>query len=299
MRGKLEFRDSENPWSPMDTIAEINAQAGADLELIGLDDQTGGTSSAAYARSRSTGTDHAITRTTASLTDMKLTAEVLEIARAAGCLVPRHHQTVALSDGYVAIVQERLPGRRPRHVDSATIEAMVAANERFAGLLSERDDVPRPTSFAPLKINMWNTTLGSYSERSQRMLARNQEGFSSMAGDDLVHLDFSLGNVLYDDQQQVTGVVDWNRGVARGDRWYALIGTQVNMASEGAMYGVTGGAIDRLDEVLTTQLDDRTRARYLEHWHLGNAHRSIANRFPAARIEADLNLAEQAVDATW
>lgn len=293
MNGKLEFRDSENPWSPVETINEINAQTGAGLELIGLDDQTGGTSSAAYARRRATAMEFAITRTAASLTDMTLTAEVLEIARAAGCLVPRHVETVQLADGYVAIVQERLPGRRPRRVDAATVDAMVAANEGFANLLSGRDDVPPPSAFAPSTLSPWNTTLGTYSRRSRRLLARNQDGSSSMAGDDLVHLDYTLGNVLYDDQHRVSGIVDWNRGIARGDRWYALIGTQVNMASEAGLYGVTVDALHRLDHTLTIHLDEETRARYREHWYLDNAHRSIASRFPAERIEQDLDLVEQ------
>lgn len=293
MTGKLEFRDSENPWSPMDTIAEINAQTGADLELIGLDDQTGGTSSAAYARRRATAMEFAITRTTASLTDMTLTAEVLEIARSAGCLVPRHVETVQLPDGYVAIVQERLPGRRPRRVNAATVDAMVAANEQFASLLSGRHDVPPPSAFVPSTISPWNATLGSYSSRSERLLTRNRDGSTSMAGDDLVHLDYTLGNVLYEDQHLVSGIVDWNRGVARGDRWHALIGTQVNMTSEAGLYGVTVDALDRLDDILTTYLDEQTRARYREHWYLDNAHRSIASRFPAERIEHDLDLVEQ------
>lgn len=293
MKGKLEFRDSENPWSPIDTIAQINARTGADLELIGLDDQTGGTSSAAYARHRATTVEFAITRTTTSLPDMILTAEVLEIARSAGCLVPRHVETVAMSDGYVAIVQERLPGRRPARVDAAAVDAMVAANELFARMLSGRLDVPPPPAFAAATSSPWNATLGSYNRRSQRLLTRNRERLQPMGGDDLVHLDYTLGNVLYHDQHRVSGIVDWNRGIARGDRWYALIGTHVNMTSEAALYGVTGDAIDRLDEILTTHLDDPTRARYREHWYLDSAHRSILSRFPAARIEQDLDLAEQ------
>lgn len=293
MRGKLEFRDSENPWSPIDVIAEINARAGAGLELIGLDDQTGGTSSAAYARRRATGAEFAITRTSASLTEMLLTATVLELARSAGCPVPQHLHTVELPDGYVAVVQQRLPGRRPRRVDANTVDAMVATNNQFAGLLSERSDIPGPAAFASPRISPWNATLGRYSSRSQRLMDRCHSGSSSMTGDDLVHLDYSLGNVLYDTPYHVSGVVDWNRGVARGDRWYALIGTQVNMVAEAGMYGVTAEAIDRIDQILNTELDEQTRTQYRERWYLDNAHRSILGRFPAERIEQDLDLVEQ------
>ncbi|SDR84974.1 hypothetical protein [Microlunatus soli] len=172
MPGRLEFTDSENPWSPVDTITEINARIGADLQLIGLDDQTGGTSSAAYARHRGTGVEVAITRTTASFTEMSLTAEVLELARAAGCPVPRHEQTVQLADGYVAVVQQRLPGRRPGRVDAATIDAMVAANDRFAGLLADRADIPGPSAFASTRANGWDGTLGTHRSIANRFPAR-------------------------------------------------------------------------------------------------------------------------------
>lgn len=293
MLGRLEFTDSENPWSPVDTIAEINERTGADLQLIGLDDQTGGTSSAAYARRRGTDVEVAITRTTAAFTEMSLTAEVLELARAMGCPVPHHEDTVKLSDGYVAIVQQRLPGRRPGRVDAATIDAMVAANDGFAGLLIDRPDVPAPSAFAATQANGWDSTLGTYSARSRRLLDRHRPHHRGMTGDDLIHLDYSLGNVLYDAPRTVSAIVDWNRGVARGDRWYALIGTEFNLASEGELYGVTADAVDHLAAILSTLLDPETLACYREHWHLDNAHRSIANRFPAGRVDQDLDQAER------
>lgn len=294
MAAKLEFTDSENPWSPETVIAEINQKVGADLELVGLDDQTGGTSSAAYGRSRRTGVEVAITRTTASWAEMDLAAEVLAIAKAAGCPVPRHYETVELDDGYIAIVQERLPGRRPQRVDTANVDAMVAVNEQFADLLVYRPDVPPPTAFASADVSPWNATLGRYSDRSRRLLDRTRANSDSagMFGDDLIHLDYSLGNILYDDHGRISGIVDWNRGVARGDRWYALIGTRFNMATEGGLYGVTSEAIARLDTILAANLDGPTLHRYWDHWYLDNAHRSIAGNFPARRIETDLDLAE-------
>lgn len=294
MVGKLEFTDSENPWSPEMVIAEINQKTGAGLELIGLDDQAGGTSSAAYGRRRRSGVEVAITRTTASWAEMTLAAEVLAIAKAAGCPVPRHYETVELDDGYVAVVQERLPGRRPQRVDTLNVDAMAAVNERFAGLLGHRPDIPPPTAFASPDVSPWNATLGRYSDRSLRLLDRNRAKSDSvgMLGDDLIHLDYSLGNILYDEHGHISGVVDWNRGVARGDRWYALIGTRFNMTAEASLYGVTSEAIARLDTILAANLDGPALHRYWEHWYLDNAHRSIASNFPATRIETDLDLAE-------
>jgi hypothetical protein len=59
------------------------------------------------------------------------------------------------------------------------------------------------------------------------------------------------------------------------------------------MYGVTDDAIDRFDQILNTELDEQTRSQYRERWYLDSAHRSILGRFPADRIERDLDLVEQ------
>ena len=56
------------------------------------------------------------------------------------CLSPGHDLVVGLADG-VALVQERLPGRPAAQVTPAVIDATVAANDRFAGLLADRPDV--------------------------------------------------------------------------------------------------------------------------------------------------------------
>ena len=94
----------------------------------------------------SDGREFALTRTKTDVALMRLTADVLDLAKRRGVPVPAHEVVLALSDGYVAVVQQRLPSRRPTSVDAERVEAMVAMNERFADLLSERPDVPPPSA---------------------------------------------------------------------------------------------------------------------------------------------------------
>lgn len=46
----LKVTAAENPWAPAAVIAEINDRTGSGLELIGLAEQQGGVSSAAFVR---------------------------------------------------------------------------------------------------------------------------------------------------------------------------------------------------------------------------------------------------------
>lgn len=221
---RIEFRQSENPWAPTAVIEEIIECTNSGLVLVGLDEQIGGTSGAAYVRWPN-GRDAVLTRTTTPLDRMQQTAEVLAMARSKGLPVPRHDLILPLADGYLAVVQERLPGRPSRHIDIHVVETMVAANERFAGLLADRSEVPvvGPT-----------------------------------AGSDLVHTDYIPDNVLYDENGRVTGIVDWNFGVARGDRHFALIKLRNDLDNRA---NVEPEAIQRLDEILRRISSDRSSSR--------------------------------------
>ena len=122
---KLEFTLSENPWAPTAVVAEINDRTTSGLEVVGLADQVGGTSSAAFVRWPD-GREAALTRTTTPLSVMRQTARVLEEARARGLPVPRHDLVMELSDGYVAVVQERMPGSQVSEVNPEVIDAFAA-----------------------------------------------------------------------------------------------------------------------------------------------------------------------------
>lgn len=292
---RLEFTASENPWAPTAVVAEINARTSSGLELVGLAEQAGGTSSAAYVRWPD-GRDGTLTRTKTPLDRMRQTAEALALARSRGLPVPRHDLVMELADGRVAVVQERLPGRHASRVDARAVDAMVAMNDRFAGLLVARPDVPSPPAFPAPGDHSWEQTLGRYSDRTRRVLrqirASDDGELREITGDDLVHTDYSFGNVLFDDQGQISGVVDWNFGAARGDRRFALLGMRHHLAAEGDQYAGQQDAINHLDEILNATIEPTLLRRYWAHWTVHNVHWSIRDNFPPERIDQDLRRAE-------
>ncbi|GAB3431067.1 aminoglycoside phosphotransferase family protein [Flindersiella endophytica] len=300
---RLEFTASENPWAPTKVVAEINASTGSELELVGLAAQVGGVSSAAFVRWPD-GRPGAITRPNVPLELMQQTAGVLSLIRARGLPVPRHELVLRLSDGKVTVVQERLPGNHLTYCDAGVVDEMVAMNERFAGLLADRPDVPPPPAFPALMDagNPWQQTLGRYSERSRRLLGRLREIDAGhpfeMTGDDVVHLDYSLGNVLFDEHGKISGVVDWNYGIARGDRHFALLGLRDHLVDEGDRYEERQAAFDRLDEILDAALGADLLYIYRAHRSAQSVHYSMSNGFRAAKIEHDIEVAECHLDGT-
>lgn len=295
---QLEFTASENPWAPTAVVAELNERTGIGLELIGLSEQEGGTSSAAYVRWPD-GRQGALSRSTLPFERIRQSAGVLTAARDRGLPVPRHDLVLEVSDGMLAIVQERLPGRPLSRVRPESIEAMVAMNEAFAGLLADRPDIPAPPAFSPSRYSdgQWGGTLGQLGERGQRLLAglRGPGDVYRMTGADLVHPDYGLGNILWDQQGRITGIVDWNGGAARGDRRFALLGLERNLAVEGDLYGAEPAGSTRLDELVTALIDPATLKTYRAHAAVEHAHRSIAEGLGPDRIARDLREAERQV----
>ncbi|WP_152364323.1 phosphotransferase [Microlunatus speluncae] len=269
---------------PAGQVAAVNDRTGAGLTLVGAAEH-GDSGGALYVRWPD-GRDGVLTRTPASADRMRLTAEVLAEVRAAGLPVPRHDLIVELGGGVVAVVQERLPGSPARKLDAATIDAMAAVNERFAGLLTDRPEVPVPA----LRIGpdqpdpMSAARLAEHSPRTRRMLQRIREiGESApaeIAGDDLLHPDLTIGNILYE-SGQVTGVVDWNWGVERGDRHFALLKIYIDL------FWNTGGADqaawDRLDALVEERIEpDRLTAYWagltlgqLSYWVMEDSPKAV------------------------
>jgi hypothetical protein len=297
MSHPIEFRLSENPWAPAAVVEEINARTGSGLIVTGLADQVGGVSSAAFVEWPD-GRQSALTRPRTALPLMRLTATVLNEARQLGLPVPTHDLVLQLSDGYLAVVQERMPGHHVETLDSATVSAFVATNDRFAGLLRRHPEVPPPPAFPAdgKGYGAFEETIGRYDSRGRRLLTRLLEVDGGeplrMFGDDLVHTDYSPGNVLFDSAGQVSGVVDWNFGAARGDRHYALIG--LRWGSVGART-IKPDEMARIDAAVA-ELDRPLRRSYEAHWAAYKLHRSIAERFSDDRIKAALAFAEAIMD---
>ncbi|BCJ33678.1 hypothetical protein Athai_11810 [Actinocatenispora thailandica] len=158
-------------------------------------------------------------------------AELLALARSRGVPAPAYRLVVPLTVGgepAVAVVQERLPGAPPDRFDEALIGAMLAAHERFAGLLADRSDVPPAALYLTGDGPGFclHGPLAGHDRRSARLLswieAVGAVSTPTMAGDDLVHLDFHPGNVLVDGSGALTGIVDWD-GAARGDHRFDLV----------------------------------------------------------------------------
>lgn len=208
-------------------IAGIQARTGIRLELLGS--AVGGQVGAAYVRWPD-GRDGVLTGGP-PVAESERTAGVLALARERGLPVPAY-QLIADLDDTVVLVQERLPGRKPDRVDRPLVEKMVAINEKFAGLLAARTDVPAPDLYLDHSGPGFcvHESLEIHSDRSRRLLGwiREVGRSGAMTGDDLVHLDFHPENVLVDDDGEITGVIDWDVA-ARGDRTFALVTLQFSL----------------------------------------------------------------------
>jgi len=223
---------------------------------------------------------------------MRQTADVLDLARSRGLPVPRHELTVELDHGAVAVVQERMTGTQAAHVDADVVDALVAVNDRFAGLLAERPDVPVPRLNLSRAgaIDPRHEMVDRYSDRSRRLLRRIREiGAASpaeMTGTDLVHPDFTVPNVLFDDVGRVTGVVDWNNGAARGDRHFALVKLLFDLTWDaaspaGGHQHVQADATDRLEMLLHQTIAPQLLQLYWAHWTLTMLSWTIPSGDPA------------------
>lgn len=272
---------------PPALIAEINRRAGCALTLTGVADM-GESGGALYVRWPD-GRDAVVTRSPGPLPRMEQTAAVLADARAAGLPVPRHELVVELANGVIALVQERLPGAPAARVDADVIDAMVATNERFAGFLSGRPDVPvppmglRPDGPQQAKHRL----LEEHGPRTRRLLQRIHEigaaDTHEMSGVDLLHPDYTFGNVLYDESGRVTGVVDWNWGAGRGDRHFALVRIYIDLFwSTLAPHEGHRAAMTRLNRIVDERVDPQLRLMYWANLTLGQLSFWIRENQPRA-----------------
>jgi hypothetical protein len=214
------------------------------------------------------------------------TGPLVDRARAAGVPTARH-ELAAHVDGVRVIVQQRLPGRPPAEVTAGLVEQMIAVTDRLAGLLAD-DPAPRP---APLHLRSdgpgfcLHAPLASYDHRTARLLGWIHDvgaAGSSMAGDDLVHLDFHPGNVLVS-QGRLSGVVDWD-GATRGDRHLDLSTLRFSLA--GRAPHLTGPVDERLADISAHR-----RRAYWAHLSLRQVDWSIRHH-DAATVAHWLDVAE-------
>lgn len=265
----------------IELVHELNALAGCGLEVIEEIDR--GQSGAVVVRWPD-GRESVVTTAYATIDRMRQTAEVLEEVRAQGLPVPRHEFLLEVSPRKIAVVQERLPGRPRSRADVATVDAAVAMNERFAGLLADRPEVPGPIlSLGRPDDPVPAEAVEDHSERARRVVGlirhAGRSGASEITRGDLVHVDLTVPNLLFDDTGMITGVVDWNYGVARGDRRYAMVKLLHTLAfaarSEAADAAPTTEALDHLDRLVRQEIPGPVLRRYWAHHTLTMLYSSL------------------------
>jgi aminoglycoside phosphotransferase (APT) family kinase protein len=158
---------------------------------------------------------------------------------------------------------------------------MLAMNERFEDALADRRDVPARRLWLRRGADDYprHELLARHDARTKRMLelirAAGRDGTDELTGDDLVHPDYTPPNVLFD-KGKISGVVDWNGGIARGDRHFALVGLRADLTLGRWMHAkhprVHQNALDRLDEHLASALDPTQLRRYWAHCTLHRLH---------------------------
>lgn len=280
-----------------EVVSAINRRTGAGLRVAGRAPH-GKLGGAIYAEWPD-GRQAVVTRFVGPLAEANRTVEVLAYVRDRGLPVPRHDLVVDLNDG-VAFVQERLPSAPPRRLTPARVDAMVEINDRFAGALTARPDVPAP----PLRLARSggqcprHEILEAHSHRSRRVLAEiRRVGHAEpreMLGTDLVHVDLSAANVLFDENDRATAVVDWNLGAYRGDRLFALVQTRFDrewFVRSPDADPIENAAAARLDEILHDRIAPATLRMYWARWmlhHLAWAIRSASSEV----IDWHLDMAE-------
>lgn len=214
-----------------------------------------------------------VTRFLGSLADAERTASLISELRDRGLPVPRHELVIDI-EGDVTFVQERLPSAPPGPLTPTRIEELVQLNDRFAGALAASPHVPDALAFVETVL-----TDGQYealADRGERcrtvvdeILRIAAEGLNGPARDDLVHVDYSAANVLFDDGDRATGVVDWNLGAYRGDRNFALVQTRFDrewFVQSPQANPIETRAAERLDEILIERIDPATLRQYWAQW---------------------------------
>jgi hypothetical protein len=177
---------------------------------------------------------------------------VLAYVRDHGLPVPRHDLVVELDDG-VVFVQERLPSAPPRRLTPARIDALVEINDRFAGALASRPDVPMPLlclycSGDPCRRH---EVLATHSARSRMVLEEilriGWREPASLTGDDLVHVDLTAA--IDSSPSSKPASIEWFVRSPDADP-------------------VENAAAARLDEILRDRLAPATLRTYWAHWML-------------------------------
>jgi len=145
--------------------------------------------------------------------------EMIDIARGHGIPAPAYESVIPLPEGDVAVLQEMVRGVLPYVATSGLVESLVELAERRRGLLATTRFAGETTSLCLVADGpgfCLHGPLRDHDTRTRALLERieaigTDTRAQVMAGTDLVHFDYHLGNVIVDpdDPAQVSAIVDW------------------------------------------------------------------------------------------
>ena len=156
---------------------------------------------------------------------------MLEVACAVGNPGPRYEAVVPLADGGVAVLQERIDGVPVSTVSPVLVDQAVSLALARRGALAGRVPPPPPTKLFLRESGAGfchHDTLRTFDDETRALLAQveavGRDIGDELAGTDLVHFDYTMGNVLVapDDPDRLVAVVDWD-GAGMGDVTFDLV----------------------------------------------------------------------------
>ncbi len=284
----------------LEMVAAINRVTGAGLTVRGR--SVFGKLGGAVFVDRPDGRPAVVTIFQGAVSDAERVARVLNELRDRGLPVPRHECVVDLGD-HVAFVQERLPKGPSRMLSPRRVDELVKINDRFAGVMIDFPDVPPVAQWFLQDDDDQQPIVDLVPPGDHRAgdvvgeIVRLTTGTSSvetLAGPDLVHVDLSAANVLFDDADTATAVVDWNLGIFRGDRRLALVQTRLDrewFVQRPDADPTQVAAARHLDEILAERIEPDTLRTYWAYWLLHQLPKAFRGG-SAAVIEWQLQLAE-------
>lgn len=285
-----------------ETIAEINERSGAGLELLGR--ATAGKLGGALLVRRSDGRPAVVTVFGGDATAAARVAASVNGLAAHGLPVPRHDLVVDLGER-VVFVQERFPAAPPRRLSEAQVDAIWAINDRFAGAATMLSGVPPVRDwFLPADGSGYalvTRSAAAGSRRAETVVAELVDVATSsldlLEGSDVVHVDLNAANVLFDEDDTATGVVDWNLGLFAGPRDLALVQTRFDrewfVRGDAPDPGETAAA-SYLDRLLSERVDPATLRAWWAFWLLHGLPKAFASQ-DSAVVDWHLTLADTRV----
>lgn len=289
-------------------VEQLNSRLGCGLVLLDMAAH-GDLGGAAFVRWPD-GRDGVLVRNRETVEHLERVAALLELVNTRGVRAPRYDLIAELSDCRV-VVQERLHGAPAARLDRQRMDAILAVNESFSGALADRPEVPPPDLSLGTRLARSGVparaSLETFDARSRRLLRRilqierNDHAAAADAdAGDLVHRDFTPGNILFDDDGELTGLVDWHDTgtLTRGDRRLSLVilrfdigrGMALDPAGQHGWSNVDPDSVQRLDDALDA-IDDALLRLYWAQQSLITVDAVIRTR-PAAEVAHQLAIAE-------